>query len=201
MQRQYRARVSTAGVRGPYARTKERRRSIADATLELVLERGHRSVTTLAVAQRAGISEAGLLYHYPSKEALLVAALARFDERELSELAPGEALETAPARAATGVKRTNIVQLYTAMLSEASNPDHPARDYFTARWREGREIPAADIALLQERGDIESAIDPRRAATWILAAWDGLQSHWLVDPSFDIDVELRALIDIILRRR
>jgi AcrR family transcriptional regulator len=165
-----------------------------------VVERGHRSLTTLAVANRAGISEPGLLYHFPTKEALLVAALAAFDEQQLSQLAPGESLETAPERAALGVRRTNIVHLYTALLGEASNPDHPAHGYFRERWRVGREIPARDISLLQERGEIDPDIDPARAATWILAAWDGLQAHWLVDPAFDIDVELRLLIDTVLGR-
>jgi AcrR family transcriptional regulator len=164
------------------------------------VERGHRSLTTLAVAQRAGISEPGLLYHFPTKEALLVAALARFDEQQLSQLAPGEAIASAPERAALGVRRTNIVHLYTALLGEASNADHPAHDYFKERWRVGREIPARDIALLQERGEVDVSIDPKRAATWILAAWDGLQAHWLVDPSFDIDVELGLLIDTVLGR-
>ena len=193
--------VSTAGRRGPYARTKERRRTIADAALALVVERGHRSVTTLAVATRAGISEPGLLYHYPSKDALLVAALERFDEQQLSQLTPGEAVETAPERAALGVRRTNIVRLYTALLCEANQPGHPAREYFAARWHTGREISGRDIELLQERGEAAPLVDPDRAANWILAAWDGLQSHWLVDPSFDIDVELRMLIDVILGRK
>lgn len=197
---EYSAGMSTAGRRGPYARTKERRRTIADAALALVIERGHRDVTTLAVATRAGMSEAGLLYHYPTKETLLVAALARFDEEQLSHLAPGEALESAPERAALGVRRNNIVHLYAALLGEASNPSHPAHDYFKERWRAGREIPARDIALLQERGEVDATIDPQRAATWILAAWDGLQSHWLVDPSFDIGTELGMLIDVVLGR-
>ncbi len=192
--------MSSATRRGPYARTKERRRSIADAALAAVVENGYRSLTTMAVAHRAGISEAGLLYHYPSKDALLVAALARFDETQLSQLAPGEALATAPERAALGVRRTNVVHLYTALLGEASNPAHPAHAYFKDRWRVGREIPASDIVLLQERGEIQPPVAPERAALWILAAWDGLQSHWLVDPSFDIDVELRLLIDVVLRR-
>lgn len=192
--------MPSAGPRGPYARTLERRRAIADAALALVVERGHRSLTTLAVAQRAGISEPGLLYHFPTKEAVLVAALARFDEQELSQLAPGEALETAPERAALGVRRTNIVHLYTALLGEASDSGHPAHAYFRDRWRVGREIPARDIADLRERGEIDAGVEPERAARWILAAWDGLQAHWLVDPSFDIDVELRGLIETVLGR-
>ena len=192
--------MSSVGRRGPYARTKERRRTIADAALAIVTERGHRALTTLAVATRAGISEPGLLYHFPSKEALLVAALERFDESQLAQMSPGEAFATAPERAALGVRRTNIVRLYTALLAEANDPDHPAHTYFKDRWQAGRENPANDIARMQERGEINPLVTPERAALWILAAWDGLQSHWLVDPSFDIDVELRLLIDVTLGR-
>lgn len=190
--------MSSATRRGPYARTSERRRDIADAALALVMELGHRSLTTLAVASRAGISQAGLLYHYPSREALLVAALERFDETHLSQLPPGKALDTAPERAALGVRRTHVVRLYTALLAEASDAGHPANAYFKARWARGRELPVSDIVRRQERGEAHPTVDPERAAMWILAAWDGLQSRWLVDRSFDIDVELRMLMDVVL---
>lgn len=190
--------MSEARRRGPYLRTKERRAAIAEATLSLVIERGHRGVTTLEVAKRAGISEAGLLYHYPSKEALLVAALALFDEREMSLLSPGEAIEAAPRLAVDGVRRTNVVRLYASLLGEASNPQHPAHEYFQKRWRISCENLARDITLLQDSGKVDAAVDPQRAAALIIAGWDGLQGHWLVDPSFDIGVELKALIDAVL---
>ncbi|MFZ3572233.1 TetR/AcrR family transcriptional regulator [Streptomyces sp. BH097] len=186
--------------RGPYARTRERRETIAKATLALVVECGHRSVTTLGVAKRAGISEAGLLYHFPSKETLLVAALALFDEQEMSLLAPGESVAAAPALAVDGVRRTNIVHLYASLLGEAGNPEHPAHDYFKQRWRLSRAQLARDISLLQENGEVGPAVDPKRAAALIIAAWDGLQNHWLVDPSFDIGAQLGAVIDAVLLR-
>ena len=192
--------MSPAARRGPYARTKERRETIADAALDLVVEQGHRSLTTLAVANRAGISEPGLLYHYPSKEAVLVAALARFDVQQIAPLAPGEALGTAPARAASRMTGANVARLYAALLGEASNPDHPAAEYFRDRWRAARQIYAQDIRLLQERGEVDDAVDPQRAAGWIVAALDGLQLHWLVDPTFDIESELRDVIELVLPR-
>ncbi|MFJ7773036.1 TetR/AcrR family transcriptional regulator [Streptomyces sp. NPDC097107] len=186
--------------RGPYARTRERRATIAQAALALVVEHGHRSVTTLGVAKRAGMSEAGLLYHFPSKEALLVAALTLFDEQEMSLLSPGESVAAAPALAVVGVRRTNIVHLYASLLGEAGNPEHPAHDYFKEHWRLSRARLAQDISLLQETGEVGSAVDPEQAAALIIAAWDGLQNHWLVDPSFDIGARLGAFIDAVLLR-
>jgi AcrR family transcriptional regulator len=193
--------MTARGQRGPYSRTKERREAIADAALAVVMEQGHRALTTLTVAQRAGMSEPGLLYHFPSKDAVLVAALARFDALQISPLAAdGEVLATAPARAAANVRRTNIARLYAALMVEGSDPDHPAHDYLRERGRAARAIYTSEIQLLQTRREVPPDVDARRAAAWLLAAYDGLQNHWLVDPEFDLDVELRLLIDVLLMR-
>ena len=53
----------------------ERRRDIAEATLALVVEKGHRAVVTAEIARRTGLSEPGVLYHFPSKDELLIGAL------------------------------------------------------------------------------------------------------------------------------
>src|SRR5689334_17120089 len=147
--RGYHPPMAARGQRGPYAHTKARREAIADAALAFVVEHGHRALTTLAVAQRAGMSEAGLLYHYPSKDAVLVAALARFDALQISPLAEGEVLATAPERAAVNVRRTNVARLYAALLVEASDPSHPAHDYLKERGRAARTIHTNEIELLQ----------------------------------------------------
>ena len=50
---------------------------ILDAAESLVLDRGVSGLTIEATAQRAGISKGGLLYHFGTKEALLMAMLDR----------------------------------------------------------------------------------------------------------------------------
>ncbi|MDQ2759848.1 MAG: TetR/AcrR family transcriptional regulator [Actinomycetota bacterium] len=47
------------------------REAILDATLELLRERGVASVTSREVAQRAGVSDASVYYHYTDKAGLL----------------------------------------------------------------------------------------------------------------------------------
>lgn len=47
------------------------------ATLSVALEHGFGRVTLDAVAERAGISKGGLLYHFPSKTKLITALLQR----------------------------------------------------------------------------------------------------------------------------
>ena len=53
------------------------RESILDAAESVVVEQGASSLTLDAVAARAGVSKGGLLYNFPSKDALLEAMVAR----------------------------------------------------------------------------------------------------------------------------
>ncbi len=50
------------------------RRTLCDAAVTLLAEVGYERLTTLAIAQRAGVSKGAQAYHYPSKDDMLVAA-------------------------------------------------------------------------------------------------------------------------------
>ena len=72
-------------ARPPLAREK-----VLDAYVALLHAEGERAATMDAVSARAGVSKGGLLYHFPSKEALADAVLERFAEitaRDLVEMA------------------------------------------------------------------------------------------------------------------
>lgn len=70
--------------------TENIRTKIIQAAEDLVIELGARHLTIDAVAEKAGMSKGGFLYHFPSKEALLMAMLerrvARREERRQKEL-------------------------------------------------------------------------------------------------------------------
>lgn len=55
------------------------RDAVLDAFEALLIEVGERAATLDAVAQRAGVSKGGLLYHFPNKEALIGALLERLE--------------------------------------------------------------------------------------------------------------------------
>ncbi|MGG7102709.1 TetR/AcrR family transcriptional regulator [Rhodococcus sp. 24CO] len=59
---------------------------ILDALEKLLLVNGVAQVTLEAVAAQAGVSKGGLLYHFPSKEALLAAMVRRLGERSDQQL-------------------------------------------------------------------------------------------------------------------
>ncbi|HOE96193.1 MAG TPA: TetR/AcrR family transcriptional regulator [Candidatus Sumerlaeota bacterium] len=57
------------------------RESILAAAETVVIEAGAAHLTLEAVAERAGLSKGGLIYHFPTKESLLEAMVARMAER------------------------------------------------------------------------------------------------------------------------
>ncbi|WP_244256010.1 TetR/AcrR family transcriptional regulator [Rathayibacter sp. VKM Ac-2760] len=54
---------------------------VLDAFEALLNEQGERAATLDAVARAAGVSKGGLLYHFPSKDALVDGLVARLDDR------------------------------------------------------------------------------------------------------------------------
>lgn len=187
-----------AGKRGSYAKSELRRQAIGEAALALIMERGHRSVTIADVARRVGVSEPSVFYHFPTKEALLVAALRQFDAENIRPLGVGGAIADMPSRAEAGVRREHHVRLQAEMSAAAADAGHPARAYFRDRWERSFQVVAEDIEMLQKDGVVPASIDAKRAARVLLAAWQGLQVQWMHGPEFDIRSELIAVIHAVL---
>ncbi|MFG2285553.1 TetR family transcriptional regulator [Streptomyces sp. NPDC048595] len=174
---------------GREAQRAERREAILQAAMALIAERGYRRTSIAAVAERAGLTQQGLLHHFPTKELLLVGVLEARDRWDL-----------ASAAAASGARRTDtlaqlvdynatrpgIVQTYTVLSADSVTEDHPARDFFVSRFRCVRAAMAE--ALRAEYGDtLPGGLTPQRAAPLLVAVMDGLQLQWLLDPD-DVDM-------------
>lgn len=72
------------------ARQQERSRStqtrLLQATVDCLVEHGWAGTTTTVVAARAGVSRGAQLHHYPTKSALVIAAVEHLAERRTAEL-------------------------------------------------------------------------------------------------------------------
>ena len=191
-------------TRGTYAKTEATRQTILDAALEVFADGGYRSGSLREVAQRVGMSEAGLLHHFRSKSALLLAVLDRRDEnsRELVDVydADGAAvLRGLIALADLNASLPGVVELYCTLSAEATSPDHPAHEYFVRRYALTRATVAAAFARLAETGRLVDGTDPRRAAIATLALMDGLQVQWLLDRDIvDMPSALREFLGAYL---
>lgn len=82
---------------GRPSNTEARRAQIVEGMLEVVASRGYERATIKEIAQAAGLSSGLLHYHFPNKQAILVALLARLAEglrarfaRRLAQTAAGD---------------------------------------------------------------------------------------------------------------
>lgn len=58
------------------------KQKLLDAATDIIMEHGVHQLTLEEVAKTAGVSKGGLLYHYPSKEALLTAIVERLQTEQ-----------------------------------------------------------------------------------------------------------------------
>jgi AcrR family transcriptional regulator len=179
-------------VTGGYLKGRIRREDIITAAAAAYGELGYHSSSLREIAKRVGISHAGLLYHFPTKEALLAAVLERRDaedsEREKLTVTPGlDVLRHFVALAEHNVRHPGIVDLYSRLAAEAVAPDHPAHDYFVRHYRAAREGVHESFEALAARGELRPGIAPGAAALAFIALMDGLQVQWLTVPG-DVDL-------------
>jgi AcrR family transcriptional regulator len=183
--------------RGSYAKTPERRFAILDAALAVFAERGYRAGSLRDVAERVGMSEAGLLHHFPNKSSLLAAVLERRDERsyEIVPLRETDGIETIVGLvrlAEYNASVPGVVELYCALSAEATSPDHPAHAYFVERYALVRDRLRIAFENIEADGLLVEDITPEHAARSTIALMDGLQVQWLLDrSSLDMAEELR----------
>jgi AcrR family transcriptional regulator len=135
-----------SGSRGP-GRPRDARhdQSILDATLGILLEQGYRGVTIEGVAARAGVGRPTIYRRWPSKPAVVVAALVQSDRLALP--APD-----------TGSLRNDLIAVQRHQVERMNSPD-------------ARRVTAgliADLADDPELGDtyVSQFLAPRRATVW-----------------------------------
>lgn len=172
------------GPRGRYKKTARTRERILDAALEVFGENGFESGSLRQVAERAGISQAGLLHHYPSKVALLSAVIERRDERaSVTSLAhsPGAhqirgVLDFARASAELPFE----IDLFAVLSAEATRPDHPANAYMRRRYAWVSDVFERTFEAMAAAGQLRDGVDPMVSVSQFIALWDGLQIQWLL---------------------
>ncbi|MGW2785235.1 TetR/AcrR family transcriptional regulator [Streptomyces populi] len=177
-------------------RSEERRAEIVRAALEVIAERGYRGASLAAVAERVGLTQQGLLHHFPTKEALLVAVL---KERDQWDALPGTGwrADLLVSLVEYNAMRPGIIQTFSALLGESVTEGHPAREFFTRRYTTVRADMA--VALRAEYGErLPSGLTPERAAPLLVAVMDGLQYQWLLDPeSVDMAAAFRDFLTLL----
>jgi AcrR family transcriptional regulator len=187
-----------------------RRQEIIDAAVEIFGAKGFGGGTLQEIADQVGMTHAGILHHFGSKDQLLLEVLTRRDEVDVADLAdqhiPGgmELFRHLVRTAFANAERAGIVQAFVVLSAESVTADNPGRAYFEDRYRTLRgEVAAAFETVCREHGVGDTALIARASAS-ILAAMDGLQVQWLIDPAavelgsasrFAIEAIVAAVLD------
>ncbi|QXW04770.1 TetR/AcrR family transcriptional regulator [Rhodococcus globerulus] len=169
---------------GRAVKAEARREAILDATMAEIAERGYRGTTLAAVAERVGLTQPGLLHHFPSKEHLLIGVLDardRWDAAALLANSTDVRLSHLEQIVEFNADRPGVVQTFTALAAESATGQHPAREFFTERYASVREGMAE--LLRAELGDrLAGGLTPEQAAPLLIAVIDGIQIQWLLAP-------------------
>lgn len=194
---------ATLRPRGERKSTPERRQEIVRAAAKTFGTKGYQKGSLIAIADQVGMTHAGVLHHFGSKEQLLIAVLKYRDEEDLEILAERQLPQGMELfwhlirTAIANTERPGLVQTYAAITGESVTDDHPARSFVISRF----------TAL---RGHIEDALrivcgpdlpdDVRTyAATSIIGVMDGVQLQWLLDrKAVDLPEATRFAIEAIL---
>jgi AcrR family transcriptional regulator len=162
---------------------------ILDAAYELFANEGVRKTTIATIAEQVGLSEAGLLHHFPSKDALLLAVLERVDnsylEAEVWIRAGGGGLESLgrfPVTARVLAERPAQTRLRVMVAAESLGLDGPVRRYTRQRTELVRQLLTDMLAKSIDDGETRADVDPAAVAVEIVAFMEGIQVEWMLDP-------------------
>ncbi len=192
--------------------TLARRRDILDAAVEIFGSKGYANGTLVDIADQVGMTHAGILHHFGSKDQLLLEVLRYRDETDVADLEEQHIPDGMPLfrhlvrTAILNAKRAGIVQTFVVLSAESVTDDHPARGFFEARYRQLRgEVAHAFQVVCEERGVTAPATIADASAS-ILALMDGLQVQWLLEPeSVDLagatEFGIEAIVSSVLDPR
>jgi AcrR family transcriptional regulator len=171
--------------RGNYAAGTARREQILEAATVHFAANGYHRTTMTSIAKDVGITTAGLMHHFPTKQELLVALA----DHRISLLA-GWATESQEEDDGLGFWRTTIrltermvskpglIGLFLVVAFEAADPTSPVHELYARRYEEGVRRGAGHWRAGIARGLFRPDIDCEAFARQSIAVTDGLQLQW-----------------------
>lgn len=180
--------ASEARRRGRYASGQAARERILDAATTAFGGHGYRGASLASIGRSIEMTQQGVLYHFPTKVALLLAVLEERDRRgqwtwprDLAATGAG-VLDAWDATVADNVQRYGLVRLAHVLGAEAAEDDHPARDYFIRHFDIGRCMLREGFRAGVASGELRDDLDYELVIRQVLAMSEGLENQWLIDP-------------------
>lgn len=185
--------VMNAPVAAPHRRMRREDRGalILETAIELVTEQGLGAFGVSALARRCGLTNAGLLHHFGSKDGLMIALLEERDRRDRKAvsgnlpalrgrtLTRDDVLEMLRAIVARNQTQPQLVRLNAMLRTDALIRGSVTQAYFNKREAEVRDIFTGVLGSIVE--------DAEGTARVLFATMKGLEAEWLrQDCEFDL---------------
>jgi AcrR family transcriptional regulator len=170
------------------AKGEDRRQRILGVAERLLARNGWRSTSLAQIAKEAGVTPAGLLHHFESKEQLLNAVL---DARDADDDAHADYrsgdLITELIRVPERFERApELIGTFTVLLVENIASDAPLHDRMHKRYSDAVDIITDIIKRGQSDGQFRPDFDAPSKAVEILAFITGMETLWLLDRSIPL---------------
>lgn len=175
-----------------------------EAAVEVFATAGYHKGSLRDVADRVGMSQAGLLHHFPSKEHLLQAVLTKRDDDArvlMGEPAPTgtDLLRSLVDLATYNAGHPRLVELHVILTGEGASVEHPLHGYWVQRYEQSYTITHDAFEEAAERGQLREGVDTSSAARTVIALLDGLQLQWLLNrEAVDMAADLRRYLQLLL---
>lgn len=192
------ARPST---RGPYRTGIARRAQLVATAIETFGQRGFAGSSLRTIAERADVSHATLIRYFGTKEGLLIAVLQAWEqqsaEHDLADVSGLAYLRRLPGIMDGHRRKRGLLELFTTITAEASNPEHAAHAYVVERYENNLRTFADHIREAVESGDVGPLTEEQIVleARLLTAALDGIGLQWLLDPSLDVALATTTYLD------
>lgn len=182
-----------------YAKGRERRAEILRCALDLIGRNGVRGSTLADIADEVGLTKAGVLHYFGSKAELYAEVLRLRDEMATEDGAID--LDDFVGAIRRNAEVPGLVHLFTALSAEAIDEGHEAHAFFVQRYADVRQLLGDAVTAAIDEGRLPPGTDPERTARLLVAAADGLQVQWLLEPSFDMAADIEAVLELVAVRR
>jgi AcrR family transcriptional regulator len=171
-----------------------------DAAAELVAERGWSAVTTRAVAERAGVNQALVHYHFGNMDALrresVVARLGPIIEAVAEELISERPFPEGVSRTMALLDRILLEPEPTVLMAEAllqATRDPAMTEALGQVLGSWAALLEPRIVIAQQRGTVRDDLAPSVLARLLAAIFDGLLLQRLADPGTDLTAAGQAI--------
>src|SRR3954462_233352 len=194
------SRSTGTNARGPYRTGIRRREQIIATAITVFGEYGYAGGSIRAIADRGGVSHATLLQHFGSQGGLLTAGLEEGDRRTVEARLTGVAgldyFRRLPEVMTAHLSNRGLLELFTTIAAEATNPAHPAHAFIQRRYTDNLATLATHLQQAVDTGDVapltpaEIEIEVRL----VTAVLDGIGLQWLLDSSTDVTASVETYI-------